>query len=81
VPHEGWVNGWCSAYYFRNVTPALRIVTVGPDVVVTTLNCNVPITVTSLFLQPDRTATGSSRPYRMTVTDGLVVALAEIYQP
>jgi hypothetical protein len=82
VPHEGRVNEWCSMYYFRNVNPALRVVTVSPQVAVTTLDGNAPVSG-DLNSLADRitTPTGSSRPYRLTVTDGVVTEVVEVYQP
>jgi len=84
VPKDGRVNQWCSMYYFRNVNPALRVVTVSPQVAVTTLEGNSNVEVAGdLAALADRvtTPTGSSRPYRMTVTDGVVTDVTELYQP
>ena len=69
-------------YYFRNVNPTLRVVTVSPQVAVTTLDGNVQVTG-DLAALADRisTPTGSSRPYRLTVTDGVVTQVIEVYQP
>ncbi len=82
VPQEARLNEWCSLYYFRNVNPALRVVTVDPQVAVTTLDGNVP-TPGDLASLADRitTPTGSTRPYRLTVVDGVVTEVTEIYQP
>jgi len=84
VPQDGRVNEWCSMYYFRNVNPALRVVTVSPQVAVTTLDGNSNVEVAGdLAALADRVTTlpGSSRPYRLTVTDGVVIDVTELYQP
>jgi len=84
VPKDGRVNRWCSMYYFRNVNPALRVVTVSPQVAIITLEGNSNVEVAGdLAALADRvtTPTGSSRPYRLTVTDGVVTDVAELYQP
>jgi hypothetical protein len=82
VPAEAHLNGWCSMYYFRNVNPALRVVSVSPSVTVTTLDGNVPVPgdLASLAARI-QTPTGSGRPYQLTVTNGAVVEVTEIYQP
>ena len=82
VPPAARLNEWCSMYYFRNVNPTLRVVTVSPHVAVTTLDGNVQV-AGDLAALADRitTPTGSSRPYRLTVTDGVVTAVTEMYQP
>jgi hypothetical protein len=82
VPQDGRLDGWCSIYYFRNVNPALRVVTVSPTVAVTTLDGAAQV-AGDLAALADRitTPTGSSRPYRLTVTDGAVTDVAEVYQP
>jgi hypothetical protein len=82
VPQDGRVDEWCSMYYFRNVNPALRIVTVSPTVAVTTLDGNLQVAGDFTALA-DRvtTPTGSSRPYRLTVTDGVVTDVTEMYLP
>ncbi len=82
VPPAARLNGWCSTYYFRNVNPALRVVTVVPQVAVTTLDGNVPVPgdLASLSVRLT-TPTGSSRPYQLTVADGAVTGVTEVYQP
>jgi hypothetical protein len=82
VPQEARVDEWCSMYYFRNVNPTLRVVTVSPHVAVTTLDGNVQV-AGDLAALADRitTPTGSSRPYQLTVTDGVVTEVVEMYQP
>ena len=82
VPQSARVNEWCSMYYFRNVNPALRTVTVSPQVKVTTLNGNQPVAGDlSSLAHRITTPTGASRPYRLTVTDGMVTTVEETYQP
>jgi len=75
-------DNWCTGYYFRNVNPALRVVTVSPAAVVTTLDGNIPVTgdLTALANRIT-TPTGSSRPYRLVVTDGAITDVTEMYQP
>jgi hypothetical protein len=69
-------------YYFRNVNPNLRVVTVSPHVAVTTLDGNVQVAGDLAALADHvTTPTGSSRPYRITVTDGVVAEVVEMYQP
>ena len=75
-------DNWCTGYYFRNVNPALRVVTVSSEAVVTTLDGNTPMSG-DLTALADRitTPTGSSRPYRLVVTDGAITEVTEMYQP
>ena len=82
VPDGARVNGWCSIYYFRNVNPKLRVVSVSPDAAVTTLNGSAPVSA-DLQALADRAATpeGEYHLYRITVTDGAIVDLTAIYQP
>jgi hypothetical protein len=82
VPPGMHLDGWCSMYYFRNVNPALRFVSVSPSVAVTTLDGTVPVPgdLASLAARIT-TPTGSARPYRLTVTEGAVIEVMEIYQP
>jgi hypothetical protein len=82
VGQDARVDEWCSMYYFRNVNPTLRVVTVGPHVAVTTLEGNVQV-AGDLAALADRvtTPTGSSRPYQLTVTDGVVTQVVEMYEP
>jgi hypothetical protein len=58
------------------------VVTVGPHVAVTTLEGNVQV-AGDLAALADRvtTPTGSSRPYQLTVTDGVVTQVVEMYEP
>ncbi len=82
VPSESRTNGWCSIYYFRNVNPKLRVVSVSPDAAITTLQGTTPVSE-GLQALADRAATptGEYHPYRITVTDGAVVALTQLYEP
>ena len=43
VPQDAHLDGWCSAYYYRNVNPKLRDVLVSPDAVITTLQGTTPV--------------------------------------
>ncbi|SDP18499.1 hypothetical protein SAMN04515671_3165 [Nakamurella panacisegetis] len=82
VSHEAWVNGWCSKYYIRNVNPTLRVVSVSPHVSVTTLNGNGQVTGDLASLKRRiATVTGSGRTYRLTVHNGMVTTVTEIYSP
>jgi hypothetical protein len=82
VSDERRLDGWCSVYYFRNVNPKLRVVTVHPDVVITSLEGTTPVS-DDLQTLADRTESTSGwfRPCRVIVTDGAVVAITQIYQP
>jgi hypothetical protein len=82
VPQEEHLNEWCSMYYFRNVNPKLRVVSVSPDAVITTLEGNVPVSSTLATLA-DEAATGLGlyHPYRSVVANGAIVELTEMYQP
>jgi hypothetical protein len=82
VPQEELLNGWCSIYYFRNVNPKLRVVSLSPDAVITTLDGNSPVSSTLARLA-DEAATdlGLYHPYRSVVANGAIVELTEMYQP
>ncbi len=82
VPEEAHLDGWCTVYYFRNVNPALRVVTVSPEAAITTFEGNNPVS-SDFSTLADRAAMqmGNYRPYRMVVTDGAIVELSEIFQP
>lgn len=82
VPQEARLNEWCGMYYFRNVNPALRVVTVSPDAVITTLEGSNPVSSTlSTLAENAATGLGNYHPYRLVVTNGAIVELTEIYQP
>lgn len=82
VSDEAHLDGWCSVYYFRNVNPKLRVVSVSPDAAITTLEGTTPVSE-DLQALADRAGTpgGEYHPYRITVTDGAIVELTQIYQP
>ncbi len=81
VPDEARLDGWCSIYYFRNVNPTLRVVSVSPDVAVVSLQGTTPVSE-DLQALADRVGSGREyHPYRITVTDGAIVELRQIYQP
>ena len=82
VSDEARLDGWCSVYYFRNVNPKLRVVSVSPDAAITTLEGTTPVSE-DLQALADRAGTpgGEYHPYRINVTDGAIVALTQIYQP
>ncbi len=82
VPPEEILNGWCSIYYFRNVNPKLRVVSVSTDAAITNLHGNIPVSG-DLQELADRAAVpgGDYHLYRMTVNDGAIVDLTQIYQP
>jgi hypothetical protein len=82
VSDEARLDGWCSVYYFRNVNPKLRVVSVSPDAAITTLEGTTPVSE-DLQALADRAGTpgGEYHPYRIIVTDGAIVALTQIYQP
>ena len=75
-------NNWCTGYYYRNVNPALRVVAVSPTAVIRTLADGTHSTDSSLNAVAARVAkTFASNTYRLTVTDGLVTSLEEMYHP
>ena len=82
VPDEAHLDGWCSVYYFRNVNPRLRVVSVSPNAAITTLEGTTPVSG-DLQALADRTGTpgGEYHPYRIIVTDGAIVEITQIYQP
>ena len=82
VPDGRRLDGWCSVYYYRNVNPKLRVVSVSPDAVITTLAGTTPVSE-DLQSLADRVGSqaGEYHPYRITVTDGAIVELTQIYQP
>ena len=75
-------DNWCTGYYFRNVNPALRVVTVSSGAAITTLEGSTPV-AGDLTALANRiaTLTGGSRPYRLVVTDGAITEVTEMYQP
>ena len=75
-------DNWCTGYYFRNVNPALRVVTVGSGAAITTLEGSTPV-AGDLTALANRiaTLTGGSRPYRLVVTGGAITEVTEMYQP
>lgn len=72
-------NNWCTGYYYRNNNPALRVVAVSPEATISTL-VGSRSTPSDLATVATRIATTASA-YRLTVTDGVVTQLEEIYQP
>jgi hypothetical protein len=82
VSDEAHLNGWCSVYYFRNVNRKLRVVSVSPDAVITILEPTTPVNE-DLQALADHAGTpgGEYYPYRITVKDGAIVELTQIYQP
>jgi len=75
-------ENWCTGYYFRNVNPALRVVTVSSDAFIRTLVGNNLISST-LSTLADEAATGPGRylPYRLVVVNGAITEVTEIFQP
>jgi len=75
-------DNWCTGYYFRNVNPALRVVTVSPDAVIRTLVGNNLISST-LSTLADEAATGPGQylPFRLAVVNGAITEVTEIFQP
>jgi hypothetical protein len=82
VPDEAHLDGWCSVYYFRNVNPKLRVVTVSPDAAITALQGTTPVRE-DLQALADRvnSSAGEHHSYRIVVTNGAIVELTMIYQP
>ena len=81
VPLEMGDN-WCTGYYFRNVNPALRVVTVSSDAVIRTLEGNTLIS-SNLSTLADKAAIepGNHLPYRLAVVNGAITEVIEIFQP
>jgi len=82
VPQDAHLDGWCSVYYYRNVNPMLRDVSVSPDAVITTLQGTTPVS-DDLQTLADRAGSsgGDYHLYRSVVTDGAIVEITQIYQP
>ncbi len=82
VPQDAHLDGWCSVYYYRNVNPKLRDVSVSPDAVITTLQGTTPVS-DDLQTLADRAGSsgGDYHLYRSEVTDGAIVEITQIYQP
>jgi hypothetical protein len=75
-------NNWCSGYYYRNVNPLLRVVTVSPTATIRTLADGTHAVDSTLAAVSDRVAkTFASNTYHLTVTDGQVTSLEEMYHP
>lgn len=76
-------NGWCTDYYYRNRNPKLRVVAVGPDATVTTLVGGSPTEVSSDLTTVAQRIAGneSSDLFRITVEDGRVTSIQELYFP
>jgi hypothetical protein len=76
-------NNRCTGYYYRNVNPALRVVTVSPQATIVTLANTVNPVASDLNDVARRIATsgGDSNTYHLVVTDGLVTDLREMYHP
>ncbi|ACV78827.1 hypothetical protein [Nakamurella multipartita] len=76
-------NGWCTDYYYRNRNPQLRVVTVSPDATVVTLAGGSPTPVPSDLPTVGQRLSGSesSGIFQITVTDGQVTSIRELYFP
>ena len=76
-------NGWCTDYYYRNRNPQLRVVTVSPDATVVTLAGGSPTPVASDLATVAQRLSGSesSGIFQITVTDGQVTSIRELYFP
>ncbi|HEY4992652.1 MAG TPA: hypothetical protein VII33_11280 [Nakamurella sp.] len=72
-------DNWCTGYYYRNVNPALRVVAVSPDATIVTLNgaTEVPSDLVAVAAR----ISGHGNTYHLTVTDGVVTELREMYSP
>jgi hypothetical protein len=76
-------NGRCTIYYFRNRNPMLRVLTVSPDATVVTLIAGSPNEQASDLgtVQERLAGPESSGLFRLTVTDGQVTSIQELYFP
>jgi len=75
----GTDNNRCTGWYFRNNNPALRVVVVAPDATISTLGGDLrpePGDLTAVAA-----AVGAQSPWRLTVTDGQVRDLEQLYLP
>lgn len=72
-------NNRCTSWYFRNKNPALRVVTVAPDAAISTLNGGVRPVPGDLAAVA--AAIGRHSPWKLTVRDGRVTELEQIYLP
>jgi hypothetical protein len=72
-------NNWCTGYYYRNNNPALRVVAVSPEARISTL-VGSRSTPSDLATVATRIAIVPS-VYRLTVVDGQITELEELYQP
>jgi hypothetical protein len=72
-------NNRCTSWYFRNNNPALRVVTVAPDAAISTLDGGVRPVPGDLAAVA--AAIGRHSPWRLTVSDGRVTELEQIYLP
>jgi len=72
-------DNWCTGYYYRNVNPTLRVVAVSPDATIVTLNGATEVP-SDLATVAGRIA-GHGNTYHLTVTDGQVTELREMYSP
>ncbi len=74
-------NNWCIGYYYRNVNPALRVVAVSPQATISTLEGahSVPSDLATVASRVG--VTGGSSTYQLTVSDGIVTELREMYRP
>jgi hypothetical protein len=77
----GTDNNRCTGWYYRNNNPALRVVAVAPGAAISTLNGGVGSTPGDLSAVAAEVARNQHSPWRLTVTDGRVTELQEVYLP
>lgn len=74
-------DGWCTDYYYRNNNSALRVVSVAPDAVITSLQGGKVAAPSDLATVAAGLGNPDPNPWRLVVTDGRVTQLEEIYLP
>lgn len=75
-------NNRCTGYYFRNVNPMLRVVAVSPQATIVTLANSVNPVTSDLATVASRVAkTDGTSLFDITVTNGVVTDLREMYFP
>jgi len=73
-------NNRCTGYYYRNANPALRVVAVSPFATISTLDGARSVPSDLATVAGRVSATTGSRNH-LTVTDGAVTDLQEMYHP
>ena len=82
VSTDRHLDGWCDVYYYRNVNPMTRQVGVSPQATILTLgerktSADVPTDLATLSTK----TSGVGLPWELTVTDGQVTSIRELWHP